>query len=241
MRLSWLPIDACVQGSATHASAALCCCARSSSLGQQGACRLHSRCWVAASPAPSSSQVLSHKRVVVLQPSSEAAVPHCAPHCSLAIDLQVLSHEWVVSRGGILPRPLGADVVLGARTVASIRRLRNLCGGVVTFNRVAATAGGTGASKRAGRPGLQAPADSAKDSYLRRLRQSQRWVAVVGWRGGGGLVVHPPTCVGVSAMQCDLCCRCRFATAAVACAQPLDRIPFISLFAGWSRARAAAA
>lgn len=44
---------------------------------------------------------------------------------------QVLEHEWVVSRGGILPRPLGQDVVHGAATVASIRRLRNLCGGAV--------------------------------------------------------------------------------------------------------------
>ena len=120
-------------------------------------------------------------------------MPHCTPHCSLAIDSQVLSHEWVVSRGGILPRPLGADVVLGARTVASIRRLRNLCGGVVAFNRVAAAAGGTSTSKRVGRPGQQAPADSAKDTYLRRLRQSQRWVAAVGWRGDSRLVVHTPT------------------------------------------------
>lgn len=35
----------------------------------------------------------------------------------------------MVSRGGILPRPLGQDVVYGAATVASVRRLRNLCGG----------------------------------------------------------------------------------------------------------------
>lgn len=87
---------------------------------------------------------------------------------------QVLAHEWVVSRGGILPRPLGADVVLGARTVASIRRLRNLCGGVVAFNRAAAAATSGGASKQGKRVGQQALADSAKDTYLRRLRQSQR-------------------------------------------------------------------
>ncbi len=82
----------------------------------------------------------------------------------------------MVSRGGILPRPLGADVVLGARTVASIRRLRNLCGGVVAFNRAAAAATSVGASKRGGQAGQRAPVDSAKDTYLRRLRQSQRWV-----------------------------------------------------------------
>lgn len=46
-----------------------------------------------------------------------------------ALSCQVLEHEWVVSRGGILPRPLGQDVVYGAATVASVRRLRNLCGG----------------------------------------------------------------------------------------------------------------
>lgn len=56
---------------------------------------------------------------------------------------QVLAHEWVVSRGGVLPRPLGQDVVFGAATVASVRRLRNLCGGVVAFNRAAAALAGT--------------------------------------------------------------------------------------------------
>ncbi|PSC73234.1 calcium calmodulin-dependent kinase type IV-like isoform A [Micractinium conductrix] len=85
---------------------------------------------------------------------------------------QVLDHEWVVSRGGILPRPLGRDVVFGAATVASIRRLRNLCGGVVAFNRAAAAAGSTAGSKPQKTKG--GPNDSAKDVYLRRLKQSQR-------------------------------------------------------------------
>lgn len=98
---------------------------------------------------------------------------------------QVLAHEWVVSRGGVLPRPLGQDVVFGAATVASVRRLRNLCGGVVAFNRAAAAAGaGRGGRGGGGGGGRGVPAkaasagagmaDSARDVYLRRLKQSQR-------------------------------------------------------------------
>ena len=49
---------------------------------------------------------------------------------------QVLAHEWVGSRGGVLPRPLGQDVLFGAATVASVRRLRNLCGGEAEEERV---------------------------------------------------------------------------------------------------------
>ncbi|KAL4448604.1 hypothetical protein ABPG75_005823 [Micractinium tetrahymenae] len=105
---------------------------------------------------------------------------------------QVLEHEWLVSRGGILPRPLGQDVVFGAATVASIRRLRNLCGGVVAFNRAAAAAGtkagGCGKCGEGGnsssKPGGM-PSDSAKDAYLRRLKQSQRLDAST--RRGGAM------------------------------------------------------
>lgn len=88
---------------------------------------------------------------------------------------QVLQHEWVASKGGILPRPLGQDVVFGAATVASIRRLRNLCGGVVAFNRAAAAAGSVGTASGHGASSRGAvKGDSAKDAYLRRLKKSQR-------------------------------------------------------------------
>jgi hypothetical protein len=104
---------------------------------------------------------------------AQRAIPYGA--APLSLPEQVLAHEWLASRGGALPRPLGQDVVFGAATVASVRRLRNLCGGVAAFNRVAAAAavggdakGGSGAAKQA------SVADSAKDVYLRRLRQSQR-------------------------------------------------------------------
>ena len=144
---------------------------------------------------------------------------HPAPACLLlpaAPGTQVLKHEWVVSRGGILPRPLGQDVVFGAATVASIRRLRNLCGSVVAFNRAAAAAGGPG-GKGGGKAGAAAAAaaagersaptgvaDSAKNSYLRRLRQSQRWVLP------GSVVVRlpcPRSCKGQEpAAACVLVC-----------------------------------
>jgi hypothetical protein len=58
-----------------------------------------------------------------------------------------------------------------------VRRLRNMCGGVVAFNRAAAAAGG-----RAGVPAAKGSAsasrtelaDNARDVYLQRLKESQR-------------------------------------------------------------------
>ena len=144
--------------------------------------------------------------------------------------MQVLKHEWVVSRGGILPRPLGQDVVFGAATVASIRRLRNLCGGVVAFNRAAAAAGGPG-GKGGGKAGAataaagerSAPtgvADSAKHSYLRRLRQSQRWVLP------GSVVVRLP---------CPRSCKAWNLLLHVCLRVPLPtRHSLLPFLAGWS-------
>ena len=51
---------------------------------------------------------------------------------------QVLAHEWVATRGGVVPRLLQPTVVRGAANVASVRRLRNLVHGVVALNRVVA-------------------------------------------------------------------------------------------------------
>jgi hypothetical protein len=51
---------------------------------------------------------------------------------------QVLQHEWVTTLGGRVSRLLGADVALGAATVAEMRRLRFLCNGVVALQRAAA-------------------------------------------------------------------------------------------------------
>lgn len=50
---------------------------------------------------------------------------------------QVLKHDWVASCGGRVLRMLGADVALGAATVAEMRRLRFLCNGVVALQRTA--------------------------------------------------------------------------------------------------------
>ena len=55
---------------------------------------------------------------------------------------QVLAHQWVATRGGVVPRLLQPTVVRGAANVASVRRLRNLVHGVVALNRVVAPEGG---------------------------------------------------------------------------------------------------
>jgi len=49
---------------------------------------------------------------------------------------QILAHEWVATRGGVVPRLLQPTVVRGAANVASVRRLRNLVHGVVALKRV---------------------------------------------------------------------------------------------------------
>lgn len=64
----------------------------------------------------------------------------------------MLEHEWVVSRGGRLPRPLGQDVVHGAATVATVRRLKNLCHGVLALNRCGPARHGRRTSAVAGGP-----------------------------------------------------------------------------------------
>ncbi|GAB4817123.1 hypothetical protein N2152v2_004169 [Parachlorella kessleri] len=113
---------------------------------------------------------------------------------------QVLEHEWVVSRGGRLPRPLGQDVVHGAATVATVRRLKNLCHGVAALNRAtqAAAAGKKGAGDSA----------SSRDEYVKRLRTLQkidvsvreganascsgRFAAAAAAGGGGAAAPRPP-------------------------------------------------
>lgn len=84
-------------------------------------------------PAPACYGIAVSASVSPL-PSHPPFLPSPCPF-SPCTPLQVLKHEWVMSRGGILPRPLGQDVVYGAATVASIRRLRNLCGGACLLER----------------------------------------------------------------------------------------------------------
>jgi serine/threonine protein kinase len=85
---------------------------------------------------------------------------------------QVAAHEWVATRGGVVLRPLGDDVALGAATVAEMRRLRFICGGVVGAQRrvadaaVAAAAGGKGGAGGEG-SGIQG-------AYLEELRRMQK-------------------------------------------------------------------
>ena len=43
--------------------------------------------------------------------------------------MQVLKHDWVVTRGGAVPRLLSDGVAAGAANVAALRRLRNLAHG----------------------------------------------------------------------------------------------------------------
>jgi hypothetical protein len=100
----------------------------------------------------------------------------------------VLAHEWVRSGGGATVRPLGADVALGAATVAEMRRLRFLTSGVVaTQQRVAAAgvagAGGAGAA-RAGSGSVRGGAEA----YGEALRRAQkREASARGGRGVAGL------------------------------------------------------
>lgn len=48
--------------------------------------------------------------------------------------LQALQQEWVTTRGGLVPRPLAADVPRGAANVAAARRLRNMVHATVALD-----------------------------------------------------------------------------------------------------------
>lgn len=47
--------------------------------------------------------------------------------------VQVCQAEWVVTRGGLVPKLLHPDVVRGAANVASLRRLRYLVHGAIAL------------------------------------------------------------------------------------------------------------
>ncbi len=49
---------------------------------------------------------------------------------------QVCQAEWVVTRGGLVPKLLHPDVVRGAANVASLRRLRHLVHGAIALRYV---------------------------------------------------------------------------------------------------------
>lgn len=49
--------------------------------------------------------------------------------------MQVLEHDWVVTRGGAIRRPLDTSVICGAANVAALRRLRNMAHGVIAIKR----------------------------------------------------------------------------------------------------------
>ena len=49
---------------------------------------------------------------------------------------QVCQHEWVASRGGLVPRLLDPGVARGAANVASVRRLRNMVHGVTALKQL---------------------------------------------------------------------------------------------------------
>jgi hypothetical protein len=49
---------------------------------------------------------------------------------------QVCQQEWVVTRGGLVPKLLHPNVARGAANVASVRRLRNLVHGAMALRRI---------------------------------------------------------------------------------------------------------
>ena len=52
------------------------------------------------------------------------------------LGVQVCQHDWVASRGGLVPRLLDPGVARGAANVASVRRLRNMVHGFVALKQL---------------------------------------------------------------------------------------------------------
>lgn len=49
------------------------------------------------------------------------------------VKVQALQTDWIVTRGGKMPRPLDPNVARGAANVAAARRLRNMVHGAVAL------------------------------------------------------------------------------------------------------------
>ena len=94
---------------------------------------------------------------------------------------QVLRHEWVGTRGGLVERRLGADVALGAAGVAEMRRLRFLCSGAVALQRAGAAASDAKSARTPKRVPSFAKEGSTREhvAYLGELRRVQKREASV--------------------------------------------------------------
>ena len=109
----------------------------------------------------------------------------------------MLAHEWVATRGGVVPRLLQPTVVRGAANVASVRRLRNLVHGVVALNRVVApepgpSAPGLGGAVAGGgapgspggslhRPGESSPMDRCDGAPVLSMQSAAACSLCAGW------------------------------------------------------------
>lgn len=89
---------------------------------------------------------------------------------------QVCQAEWVVTRGGLVPRLLHPDVVRGAANVASLRRLRYLVHGAMALRRLTGSKdNSTGRAAAAAAAGAPAgPGANLEESVRARNNMTKR-------------------------------------------------------------------
>ena len=97
------------------------------------------------------------------------------PGCDKATDIglchfQALQTDWIVTKGGKMPRPLNPDVARGAANVAAARRLRNMVHGAVAMD-----PGSPGNSQR----GVE---EHMQEYRKRHMAQGQRGQETLGYR-----------------------------------------------------------
>lgn len=91
--------------------------------------------------------------------------------------LQALQTDWIVTKGGKMPRLLNPDVARGAANVAAARRLRNMVHGAVAMD-----PGSPGSSQRG--------ADEHRQEYRKRhMAQGQRGQETLGYRCASALLL----------------------------------------------------
>ena len=94
--------------------------------------------------------------------------------------MQVLTHSWVNTRGGLVPKLLNPNVARGAANVASVRRLRNLVHGAIALK-----------SLRALKVGHRISPQPAPCTASIQLSDMQRLCAF----GSGAVLLDGMTCV----------------------------------------------
>ena len=110
--------------------------------------------------------------------------------------LQALQTDWIVTKGGKVPRPLNPDVARGAANVAAARRLRNMVHGAVAIDPDSGSADGS----------QRGPQEHLQEYKKRHTAQGQAAQQSRGYRQAS--LSSPCSCCALLGVQLACCCLC---------------------------------